>query len=115
LWIELSKLIYFAVRRFIFGGFLISVDSIIGLNVVGSYGIIVGVIKSAEIDAEKWQVTHIQVKLSSQASEDLGFKKRFKSSVVCVPVSLVTSVGDVILLGRNIKELSENKEIYECK
>lgn len=102
-------------RELFFGDFLISVDALIGKDVIGSGGFIVGEVKSAEIDAEKWQVTYLQVKLSSQASEDLGFKKRFKSSVVCIPVSLVTSVGDVVLLGKSMSELSSNAEIHECK
>ncbi len=102
-------------RDYFSGGFLTSFDSILGKNVIGSGGFVVGEVKGAEIDAEKWQVSHLQVKLSSQASEDLGFKKRFKSSVVCIPVSLVTSVGDVVLLGKSMSELSSNAEIHECK
>jgi sporulation protein YlmC with PRC-barrel domain len=92
---------------------LVSADELIGKNVIGSGGIIVGEVKNVEIDDAKWQVTHLQVKLSNQASEDLGFKKRFTSSTVCMPVSLITSVGDVILLGKNLDELSNNPEIYQ--
>ncbi len=109
------KTVIFCGERCYFGDFLISVDSLSGLNVISSDGLVIGEVKSAEIDANKWQVTHLQVKLSSKASEDLGFKKRFKSSIVSIPVTLITSVGDVILLGRSMKELGDNTEIYESK
>ncbi len=58
--------------------------------------------------------THLQVKLSNQASEDLGFKKRFRSSTVCMPISLVSAVGDVIMINKTLNELSKNPEISEC-
>ena len=37
----------------------------------------------------------------------LGFKKRFRSSSVCMPVSLVSAVGDVVTIGSDLKELSQ--------
>jgi len=55
------------------------------------------------------------VKLSKQASEDLGFKKRFISSTVCFPVSLVSKVGDNILLNKSLDELTKNPEVSECQ
>jgi sporulation protein YlmC with PRC-barrel domain len=98
-----------------FGDFLISFDSLTGRNIIGSDGLNIGEVKNAEIDTAKWQITCIIAKLSGKASENLGFKKRFKSSVVCIPVSLVTSVGDVILLGKNMSQLASSTEIYEQK
>jgi hypothetical protein len=52
--------------------------------------------------------------LSKQASEDLGFKKRFRSSTVCLPTSLVSKIGDNILLNKCLDELSKSQEISEC-
>jgi sporulation protein YlmC with PRC-barrel domain len=66
------------------------------------------------MDTNTWKVTHLHVKLSKGASEDLGFKKRFGSSTVCVPTSLVSNVGDNILLNKSLDELSRHPEISEC-
>ena len=72
-----------------------------------------------EIELKKtqknWQLTHLHVKLSKPASEDLGFKKRFRSSTVCVPTALVAQAGDNILLSKSIDELSRHPEISECR
>jgi sporulation protein YlmC with PRC-barrel domain len=83
--------------------------------VICSGGFDLGQINGVEIKVDTWQVTHLHVKLSKSASEDLGFKKRFRSSTVCLPVSLVSKVGDNILLNKCLDELARNPEISECK
>ena len=51
--------------------------------------------------------------LTDEATRELGFKKPFMGSVtVCVPVSIVQAVGDVITLNKGIKEL---KDLVEPK
>ena len=94
---------------------LISFETIIGKQVIGKAGYIVGEIKGALIDTDSWQVLKLHVKLSDNASAELGFKKRFRSSVVCIPTKMVLSVGDVITIAPSLKELSESEEITECK
>ncbi len=93
---------------------MVDVDSLSGKNVIGTGGTIIGEVKGAEVNTSTWQITHLQVKLSSAASDTLGFKKRFRSSNVCMPVSLISAVGDVITIGRDLTELSQNPEITEC-
>ena len=83
--------------------------------VICSGGFDLGQINGVEINVDTWQVTHLHVKLSKSASEDLGFKKRFRSSTVCLPVSLVSKVGENILLNKCLDELTRNPEISECK
>jgi len=90
------------------------VDSLSGKDVIGAGGIILGQVDGAEVNTSTWQITHLQVKLSSQASDQLGFKKRFTSSIVCMPVSLVSAVGDVITVEKTLDELAKNPEISEC-
>lgn len=89
-------------------------DSLSGKDVIGAGGIILGQVDGAEVNTSTWQITHLQVKLSSQASDQLGFKKRFTSSIVCMPVSLVSAVGDVITVEKTLDELAKNPEISEC-
>ncbi len=93
---------------------MVSIDKISGKNVIGQGGDDLGEIKGAEINTNTWNVTHLQVKLSSKASDSLGFKKRFRSSTVCLPVSLVSAVGDVVTVNKTLDELSTNQEVTEC-
>jgi sporulation protein YlmC with PRC-barrel domain len=93
---------------------LVSFDKLSGKYVICAGGFDFGNIKGVAINTTSWQVTDLHVKLSKLASEDLGFKKRFRSSTVCVPVSLVSKVGDNILLNKCLDELSKNPEISEC-
>jgi len=48
------------------------------------------------------------VSLTDEATRELGYKKPFMGSVtVCLPVSLVQAVGDVITLNKGIRELKD--------
>jgi sporulation protein YlmC with PRC-barrel domain len=94
---------------------LTNFDKLSGRFVICAGGFDLGNVNEIEINTDTWQVTHLHVKLSKKASEDLGFKKRFRSSTVCVPVSLVSQYGDNVLLNKSIDELSRHPEIYECR
>lgn len=93
---------------------MVSLDKISGKNVIGQGGDDLGEVKGAEVNINTWNVTHLQVKLSSKASESMGFKKRFRSSTVCLPVSMVSAVGDVVTVNKTLDELSSNQEVTEC-
>ena len=76
-------------------------DELSGKYVICADGFDLGKINEVEIGTHTWQLTHLHVKLSKSASEDLGFKKtftRFTSSTVCFPISLVSKFGDNVLL-----------------
>ena len=95
---------------------MVSFDKISGKFVICAGGFDLGELNGVEMNTDNWQVTHLHVKLSKPASEDLGFKKRFIiSSTVCVPTSLVSKVGDNILLNKTLDELTKHPEIYECR
>ncbi len=94
--------------------FLVSVNSLSGKNVIGAGGTIIGEVVGAEVSTSTWQISTLQVKLSATASESLGFKKRFRSSTVCMPVSLVSAVGDVITINIDLNTLSQDSQITEC-
>ena len=90
-------------------------DKLSGKFVICAGGFDLGELNGVELNTDTWQVTHLHVKLSKQASEDLGFKTRFTSKTVCVPTSLVSKVGDNILLNKSLEELTKHPEIYECR
>ncbi len=92
-----------------------SFDEILGKDVIGAKGYNLGTVKGAEVNVVEWRITHLQVKLSSQAADELGFKKRFRSSTVCMPVSFISAVGDVVTLNRALTEISGDNSITECK
>ncbi len=92
-----------------------SVDELFGKKIIESKGYSVGEVRGLTADLNGWKITHLQVKLEGKAAEELGFKKRFSSSIVCVPVSLVTAIGDVVTIGQSLTELSNNADVYECK
>ena len=94
---------------------MVNFEKISGMYVICAGGFDLGNVNGIEINTLNWQVTHLQVKLSKAASEDLGFKKRFRSSTVCLPLSLVAQAGDNILLNKSIDELSRHPEISECR
>ena len=94
---------------------MVSFEKLSGKYVICAGGFDLGRTNGGEINTSTWQVTHLHVKLSKQASEDLGFKKIFTSSTVCFPVSLVSKVGDNILLNKSLDELTKNPEVSECQ
>jgi hypothetical protein len=55
------------------------------------------------------------VKLTGEAAENLGMKKRFGSSKICLPVSMVQAVAHVVTISRSLAELESSQEITECK
>ena len=72
----------------------------------------VGEITEADMD-NNWKITHVQIKLTKEATKELELKKPYLGYVtICLPVEYVRSIGDVISLNKNRNEL---KEIPECK
>lgn len=92
-----------------------SVESLVGKKVITAKAYILGEVKGAEANFDNWQITHLHVKLTDKASTDLGFKKRFRSSTVCMPVHLIKAVGEVVTIDKSFEELSQTFDIVECK
>jgi len=88
------------------------ISALDGKTVITKDAFNVGKISEAIID-DDWRITHIQVKLTKEAIQELGLKKPYLGNVtVCLPTYYVRSIGDVITLSRNRSEL---KEMPECK
>jgi sporulation protein YlmC with PRC-barrel domain len=94
---------------------LISLETIVGKQVIGTGAFMIGEVKGALVDTKTWQVPHLYIKLSDNAADELGFKKRFRSSLVSIPTKMVQAVGDVVMIAPPLKELSESNEITEYK
>jgi len=61
------------------------------------------------------QRAHLQVKLIDKAATDIGFKKRFRSSTVCMPVALIRAIGEVATIDKSLEELDSTSDIVEFK
>lgn len=88
-------------------------SKLIGKKVIGANAYMLGEVTGADVDAEKWLITHLHVSLTEEATRELGFKKPFLGSViVCLPINLIQATGDIISLNKSIKEL---KNVVEPK
>jgi sporulation protein YlmC with PRC-barrel domain len=89
-------------------------DKLVGMKVITAKAYILGEVRGVEADVDNWRITHLQVKLIDKAAADLGFKKRFRSSMVCMPVTLIKAVGHVVTIDKSLEELSNTFDIVEC-
>jgi sporulation protein YlmC with PRC-barrel domain len=93
---------------------MINIEEIMGLQVVTSGAHIIGEVKGAQIDTATWEIKYLNVKLSGEAAESLGMKKRFRSSKICIPVNWIQAVAHVVTISRSLEELETSHEILEC-
>jgi hypothetical protein len=55
-----------------------------------------------------WQITHLHVSLTEEATRELGYKKPFLGSVdVLLPVGIIKAIGDMIALDKKVDELRD--------
>ena len=88
------------------------VSKLNGMKVITSDAFTLGEVDGAHADTETWQITHLDVALTKETTRELGFQKPILGSVtVCLPVTAVKNVGDVVTLN---KSLLEFKSLKEC-
>ena len=85
------------------------------MKVITANAYIFGEVKGAEVDVDSWRITHLHVKLTDKAATDLGFKKKFRSSTVCMPITHINEVGEVVTIDKSLEELSKLVEVVEYK
>ena len=72
-----------------------------------------GEVDGAQADTVTWQITHLDVSLTKEATKELGFKKPTLGSItICLPTSAIKKVGDVITLDFSLKAF---KDLKECQ
>ncbi len=94
---------------------MINFEEIVGLQVVTSGAHIIGEVKGVKIDTATWEIKYLNVKLTGDAAESLGMKKKFRSSSICLPIGMVQAVAHVVTISRTMEELESSQEITECK
>ena len=82
-----------------------------GKQVITSNAEVLGEVEGVEIDPSDWSVTHIQISLLKQNIEKFNFKKPLFGSVsVCLPVSFITAISDVVSISQSIEDLKYMRE-----
>ena len=77
-----------------------------GKQVITSEAHVLGEIEGVEVDISTWEVTHFHISLLKNIVRKFNFKKPLLGSVtVCLPVTAVKAVGDVISLNKSIEDL----------
>ncbi len=92
---------------------MLKVTNLNGKKVITSEAQVLGEVEGAEIETGNWKTTHLYINLTKDVTEKFNFKKPLLGSVtVCIPVTTIKAVGDVITLDQTIEDL---KHIPEFK
>jgi len=93
--------------------FELKISKLNGMSVITSDAYTLGEVDGAHADIDMWNITHLDVELTKEATAELGLKKPLLGSVtVCLPINAVKKVGDVITLNQSLLEL---KNLKECR
>ncbi len=86
----------------------LSDENLHGRTVIGSDGLAIGEIAALFIDSEGWRVESLQVKLRKDVADHLGANRSlFHAGAVEIPVSMIQSVGDAVVLAVAIDGLRQ--------
>jgi len=92
---------------------MVEIGRLFWKRVVTSDDYVIGETESAELDTVTWQIKSFYVSLNDDASEKLGFERPYFGKIfVCLPVSTVKEIGDIVTLNKTFEDL---KELRECK
>jgi sporulation protein YlmC with PRC-barrel domain len=87
----------------------VSDDHLRGRTVIAADGQAIGEVAALFIDTSKWVIVAVQIKLSKSAAEQLGASRGLlRAATLDLPVRLIQSVGDAILLTVPTVELRQN-------
>lgn len=86
----------------------LSAGNLQGRTVITADGQAVGSVKSVFIDADNWHVESISVELRKDVADRIGATRSvFHRGLIELPVALIQSVGDAVVLGVAVDALRE--------
>ena len=89
------------------------VNRLNGFEVITADAYTLGEVEGVHADTNTWAITHLEVGLTKEATKEFGFKKPLLGSLsVCLPITAVTQVGDVITLNQSLQAL---RNLRECQ
>jgi sporulation protein YlmC with PRC-barrel domain len=90
----------------------LKVSNMNGIKVITADAFRLGEVDGAHADTGTWQITNLIVELTKEATKELNFKKpMFGSLTVCLPITAVKQVGDVITLNKSLLEFKDLEEV----
>jgi sporulation protein YlmC with PRC-barrel domain len=90
----------------------LKVSNMNGMKVITADAFRLGEVDGAHADTGTWQITNLIVELTKEATKELNFKKpMFGSLTVCLPITAVKEIGDVITLNKSLIEFKDLKEV----
>jgi sporulation protein YlmC with PRC-barrel domain len=86
----------------------LSDDNLRGRTVIASDGLAIGQVAVLFLDSEAWRIESLQVKLRNDVSDRLGVDRNvFHAGAVEIPISMIQSVGDAVVLAVPVDELRQ--------
>ena len=86
----------------------VSDEHLRGRTVIAADGQAIGEVASLSIDTATWSIVALQVKLSKLAADQIGAERGLlRAASIDLPVRVVQSVGDAILLSLPTPELRQ--------
>jgi sporulation protein YlmC with PRC-barrel domain len=86
----------------------LSDENLRGRTVIGADGQAVGEVTAIFLDASAWRVESLKVKLRKEIAERLGASRTmFHAGALEIPVSMVQSTSDAIVLAVNVDGLRQ--------
>ena len=86
----------------------LSDENLRGRTVIGADGQAVGEITALFLDSEAWSVESLRVKLRKEIADQLGASRTmFHAGTVEIPIRLIQSVGDAVVLSVPVHGLRE--------
>jgi sporulation protein YlmC with PRC-barrel domain len=89
---------------------LLGLDELLGKTLIGALGNHIGDISGLYIEPATWKVTHLKVKLSRSAANEIGMKKKIGTPTVLIPTSLIDRIGVIMTLRISIFDLKEHQD-----
>ncbi len=90
---------------------MLHINNLVGKTVISAIGTYVGEVYDIDIDPKTWAVKSLNVKLSDNAIEVLGFKKILRRKSVRIPTTVVAEVGIIIKLTQSLADLKQYMDV----
>ncbi|MGI9072651.1 MAG: PRC-barrel domain-containing protein [Bryobacteraceae bacterium] len=86
----------------------LSDENLRGRTVIAADGQAIGEIAALFLDSDEWRVESLQVKLRNEVADQLGATRgMFHAGTLEMPIRMVQSVGDAVILSVAAHELRE--------
>ena len=97
------------------------VNKLNGMKIITLDAYTLGEVTGAHFNTNTWKITNLDLKLSKEATVELGFEKpklvelglkkpKLGAIMLCLPVDYVNNIGNVVTLKQSLKVFKDLKE-----